>query len=916
MIFVSVLILSAFSRGVSGYTIPRENALMEVWYLDGTYEGQKGLPTNWKVSPSNSHFATGPFPNRLSVQRDDTGDIIELQGNRNDFVDKHSDRFTLSFFIYLTSNIYSNNTNEGIGLFDLGNSANKYFFAYILGSGDILEIGWRDRNNRKTVSQVPLSIPQGGSWFFFAFTSNRYSITAYSYDLSLHTAPTVIFSQHTGDRSEIVDAADQDYVLGGVRRRGGETPQKLNSDNRMACIMLYNEQLTFMEIRQLPTVCASKGTQELSASEDIRYNTLQFFSPLAATNESTTGDYAYYLPKLGIADGTTDNIVYPCPSSQCSVATGSMSVYDFPTINTTSSKVLGAYQPFQSTSLENTWTVAFYVRNNNNQAPSSNGNMFTLSETSAFIVDFNSSTLLFKVQQSQGSNTVEITSLDLFDESFVAITRNANGTLSIGIGDAKDFSNSFEMSFTTSDFSGYFHFSDASLLKLGGNPSTPMEPNELGCFFVFSSILSTGEVKQLPTFCRNWVSGSVVTTTTSPAPVTSTDSCQCTDSFDTSRAIPSQVPQSTSESLLSSIPEVGFSSTSPLLINKIMEKCHDFDPDLAVPPNRNKTTILDVGFEAMTLHGFDTVNEFVSVGGLLMVHWRVDTCPIESETIFSSRNFQELFVPSIDQVWIPKLKFMSSESSNIFMKGDNVGSELIAHLTNDGSNFIIDFWYMIYGKFDSKCEMKKALSKFPMDTQNCTLSFELGMPTQLMSARSETFKYIWNVGEDNGEWDILSEKLQSRIVRKLSAGRMVETLEFDVVGSRVWNYYVTYLAVPVFILGIVEIATFLIPTHDADRAMLSITILLALYFAQSEVLSHLPIIKNSVLLGSYVVQMAIFSASVAVAQLLCIFIATTFKSSRKLCANRVKFVRIFDLFCLLLAIAAFVLIHALVLLQI
>ena len=118
------------------------------------------------------------------------------------------------------------------------------------------------------------------------------------------------------------------------------------------------------------------------------------------------------------------------------------------------------------------------------------------------------------------------------------------------------------------------------------------------------------------------------------------------------------------------------------------------------------------------------------------------------------------------------------------------------------------------------------------------------------------------------------------------------------------------------ILGLVELASFLIPANDSNRPMLSITVLLAMYFSQNEVLLRLPITKGDVLLGSYVLQMSIFTSTVAITQLVMLFIATTFNVGKKVCCNKkMAIVRFLDFIIFLTALTAFGAIHLLVLVK-
>ena len=113
----------------------------------------------------------------------------------------------------------------------------------------------------------------------------------------------------------------------------------------------------------------------------------------------------------------------------------------------------------------------------------------------------------------------------------------------------------------------------------------------------------------------------------------------------------------------------------------------------------------------------------------------VDTCSINDETIFSSLGRQELFVATPDQVWTPTLKFVTNAESNVYMKGNNIGYDLAIQASKQAEFQVLDFWYLIYGKFDSICPMQ--LSQFPLDQQNCTFKFQTAIPKALLEVQNE-----------------------------------------------------------------------------------------------------------------------------------------------------------------------------------
>ena len=241
------------------------------------------------------------------------------------------------------------------------------------------------------------------------------------------------------------------------------------------------------------------------------------------------------------------------------------------------------------------------------------------------------------------------------------------------------------------------------------------------------------------------------------------------------------------------------------------------------------------------------------------------------------------------------------------MDGSNFGTDIVTQIKVDGDYQIIDFYYLIYGKFESSCPM--ALENFPLDEQTCTLEFDLSRPATILQIDPEKVSFFWQ-GAENGEWR--KKGGDFRVMTKKFGGQFIHAVEFDVTVSRNPQYYVVYLALPVLILGFVALASFLVPPEQPDRPMLSVTVLLALYFSQTEVLNRLPVIKSQVLLGSYVVRMTIFTAAVTILQLTILFLANVVTQLHgKVFKGRITIIRLFDLAATTLSIFSFIAIQVL-----
>ena len=697
-----------------------------------------------------------------------------------------------------------------------------------------------------------------------------------------------------------------------------QSGQTMDVSNRLACVTLFSERLTSMEVEQLSIVCSSLAAEVLPDLWLPKVPNLLFFSPL----EKSKFENALNLPPICSPDARLTLL----GSDNCtdgSKAGTAFTPYGFRAVGVKNNTVIGSVLPFRSDTFS--WTIAFYL---NNIQPDINARILTLlTNDENYSLDFTDSILELKNRTS----TIIGHNISMFPEVFVALTRTHESPpfLSLYLGNANDNSQIIKVNEKNPYYSVLIP-KDSGIV-LGGGKLSPQDsgylfPKEMACFYMFDQALTEPEINQLPTHCRIYMGGeipSAVATTVT----TTTESTATSVSFVSGSSVPNPVPSSSSSSQQpptttaksndptifitndpileleeSILPNVDVTSTNLLSMASIMEHCHDFDPNLAVPPNNNQSNDLQVMFQIDQLQAVDTLNQMISVGGMLMLHWQVDTCNANSSTVFTERGRQPIYVSSAQEVWTPKLKFMSSADYNVFMQGKLFGEGMTAHLTYSGGKQIVEFWYLIYGKFDTSCTM--GLSKFPFDQQKCTLIFQPTIFNQLLNIKQENVRYYWKAAS-NGEWNVEFNKLKYRVQPVRYNGG-----SYDIVVTRSSNYYVMYLALPVFILGLVILASFLLPVNETNRPLLTVTVLLALYFAQNEVLARLPVIDDNIVFGSYILQMSGFAACIAMLQLVLIFINnTTTLFSRKFCKGKIQLIQILNLAIAVAAIFVFVVIH-------
>ena len=976
-VFLICFCLFAFAKGRN---FPRPSALLDLVLIRNNNQVPPITENRTAFFSRSNNYAIGS--DVIFDQYFMTGhnsalfEIIESFWGSNQY-----DHWTISFFIRI-------NQIDSVGLFELWDpnfSAGCFFCASLIENqnGLIFELKWMLVDSTYRTDSFPIS--QTGI-YFFAVSVDPFSYSVYYYkDQGGYTTPSLAINGYTGYRKSF--SSSTQAITFGRNKKDDNPPLLLSTWVNVACIAVYKQRLTTMEIKDIYDRCRQGGMVGESQYALNYTENLRFFSSMHSFNSTSFTDNAFYLPMIDINEET---VIPQCESGQCVLDSQPLSDNNtslgFPAIEVPEGLSAGNYIPItKPTSL---FTIAFYLRiKPNTTIEPGNHNVFVLfdspSETSStprmtFSYDelgrahlniFNGTT-----------NTNVISGFQLMEDNYFLITNVPDGIVVHKI----DFNGDQHQMVYFNNGKTFNSLQKGAILKLGGEnfENVGIWPNVMACTFLFDTMITNpAEITPWLNFCKDWVgtdnvimstspttsvtattstvtasttpvepSTEVIATETSPVieststiepstgAVTTTLSFTATSSETNSGVSTSLGATSTDTSTMSTtptttttttpaftpnsdgtpseskapvwevIPRVEISSTEVIPVDQVQQLCHDFDAKRSVPPNRNQTNKLELFFQVKTLHNVDTVGEKISLGGLMLLHWKVDTCSINDATIFSQFGYQELYMATPEEVWIPKLKFISSADSNIYMKGDHVGYDFLVQSSQQGENQVLDFWYLIYGKFDSTCSME--LTKFPLDQQKCTLEFQTTVPRALLQVDKEKLYFSW-AAPANNEWKAETKLMKSRVHPIGFGGRDVEKIEFDIVVSRVPDYYILYLAVPVFILGLVVLSSFFLPANDSNRPILSVTVLLAMYFAQNEVLSRLPVTKGDVLLGSYVLQMAIFTAAIAIVQLFVLFVATSFIFDKKACGNKFGIIRLLDFIIGLVALGGFGTINAL-----
>ena len=341
---------------------------------------------------------------------------------------------------------------------------------------------------------------------------------------------------------------------------------------------------------------------------------------------------------------------------------------------------------------------------------------------------------------------------------------------------------------------------------------------------------------------------------------------------------------------------------------ELVSSCNHFASNLLSPPNNGSALAIQTVFAIERLIDFNDVGEVMTVMGIMFMHWDIIDCPLTVSNNFTTS--QQLFIDNDNQVWQPKYLFTSS-SDNIFMKGSDFGDELsgFVKVSNAENPMMVRFYLSRYGFFSSDCDLN--IGKFPFDTQTCPISFAFQRSTDLLD-----FGEI-NVicpTEDFTEW-AFQKCTSQQSVTKLS-GSTVNKVTFEVTLVRKYMYYIVNSMLPSLCLSLLVISTFLLPPHQPDRSVFTVTILLALTVAMSDVLANIPKTSQRILLSDYILFLTFLTTGVALYHMTACCLSSIGSSKRfrerktRIFNREFTFLRFLDIVLFLVSLAAFAGLHA------
>ncbi|CAG2238362.1 unnamed protein product [Mytilus edulis] len=268
-----------------------------------------------------------------------------------------------------------------------------------------------------------------------------------------------------------------------------------------------------------------------------------------------------------------------------------------------------------------------------------------------------------------------------------------------------------------------------------------------------------------------------------------------------------------------------------------------------VRPNADQTQPMqvDLDFYLVGINGIDEITQKLTTTGFLFISW---TDEYLTWTPASHGGVEYIYVSQSD-IWKPDITLQ-----NGFSKLKELGSSFInVQILPNG-----EVTWLPTEVFETKCNID--IKYFPFDRQTCEIVFVVWSSSILdVNVTKGSRGILLEALDPNGVWSVVSTTAGDDVLS--SESRVVFTITLE----RSSAYYVMNVIVPVILLGILNVFTFVIPADSGEKMGYSITVFLAFAVFLTIISSELPKTSGS-LLGNYLMfQMGMGTFVVAVTAL-------------------------------------------------
>ena len=253
-----------------------------------------------------------------------------------------------------------------------------------------------------------------------------------------------------------------------------------------------------------------------------------------------------------------------------------------------------------------------------------------------------------------------------------------------------------------------------------------------------------------------------------------------------------------------------------------------------VRPNidQTKPTQIFLDLYLVGLNGIDEVSQKLTTTGFLYTGWQDDYL------VWSPASYGGIATIQASQsdIWKPDIAVQ-----NGFAKLKELGDNFInARIYNTG-----EVTWLPFEVFETKCAID--IRYFPFDQQTCNLIFVVWTSNvfEVNVTQGSKGAILYNFQND-GVWSIESTSV------KTSTETAESMVTFTLILKRGSSYYVLNVIIPVILLGILNVLTFVLPADSGEKIGYTITVFLSFSVFLTIISSELPRTSGSIL-GYYLI---------------------------------------------------------------
>ncbi|XP_056019873.1 ligand-gated ion channel 4-like [Ostrea edulis] len=245
-------------------------------------------------------------------------------------------------------------------------------------------------------------------------------------------------------------------------------------------------------------------------------------------------------------------------------------------------------------------------------------------------------------------------------------------------------------------------------------------------------------------------------------------------------------------------------------------------------PN-DTATVVALDFNAYRLIEFDDKHGKFSISGYLEVQWEDPRIAKNwNRSVHKSPEIQTMYF-SESEVWTPNILQVNPHSR---FDVEKMYEKSVMFLSNGSAMMLIG------DIFTSEC--KADSTYFPYDTQNCSIELVVyGHYLEEVVLIPLQTKVNMDFYERNNLWDMKDTRIRT-IVRSKLGVLSLSSLNFEFEIRRRPVYYELFLIMPIILMEILQLFSFMLPWDSGERCSFSVTVLLSIAIYLTIVTDQIP----------------------------------------------------------------------------